>query len=117
MPQALRRPSPTQPLEAPGIPWDPGVERQALAPGEAAEPEAKLGASALYHRLRAQLLGEVLRHRQGAALPGLPGQAHQMHHRTTQRQLGALRQAYRRTQEAAAWRAYRVEVSARAEAA
>lgn len=64
------------------------------------------GISALYHRLRQQLLKEVLRHRQGSAHPGLVGDAHQMHRRTCQRQMGALRQAYRRTTEAAAWQAY-----------
>lgn len=78
----------------------------ALPPAPQAAPQPESGPAALYRRLREQLLQEVLRHRTSGVVQGLVGEAHRMHRRTCQRQLGALRQAYRRTQEAASWAAY-----------
>lgn len=78
----------------------------ALQPKPQAAPPPDAGPAALYQRLRQQLLQEVLRHRASGRVQGVVGEAHRMHRRTCQRQLGALRQAYRRTQEAAAWAAY-----------
>lgn len=60
----------------------------------------------LYLRLRSELLRTALHHRR--SLWGLPWQAehHRRDLRAAQRQMGALRQAYRRSREVSEWEAY-----------
>lgn len=64
-------------------------------------------ATQLYARLRGDLLRASTHHRRGANHPGFSTDIHRIHLRTCQRQLGALRQAYRRTQEAILWEEYK----------
>ncbi|MOA61431.1 hypothetical protein D3C78_1865720 [compost metagenome] len=52
-------------------------------------------------------------HRKAHRHPAMVGDHHRAHLMTTQRQLGALRQAYRRTQEAIAWERYKRQVEER----
>jgi hypothetical protein len=63
-------------------------------------------ALSLYSRLRGDMLRASLHHRRHSGHPGFSTDIHRSHLRTCQRQLGALRQAYRRTQEAIAWQQY-----------
>lgn len=60
----------------------------------------------LYSRLRGDLLRATRHHRRAEHHPGFSSDIHRSHLRTCQRQLGALRQAYRRTQEAIMWEEY-----------
>ncbi|MDB5095697.1 MAG: hypothetical protein JWM80_118 [Cyanobacteria bacterium RYN_339] len=60
----------------------------------------------LYGRLRGDMLRATQHHRRSSSHPGFSTDIHRSHLRTCQRQLGALRQAYRRTQEAIAWQQY-----------
>jgi hypothetical protein len=60
----------------------------------------------LYERLRGDMLRASMHHRRQGRHPGFSTDIHRSHLRTCQRQLGALRQAYRRTQEAIAWQQY-----------
>ena len=62
--------------------------------------------NSLYTQLRQDLLRASTHHRRSATHPGFATDIHRSHLRTTQRQLGALRQAYRRTQEALLWEQY-----------
>lgn len=66
-------------------------------------------ASLLYANLRRTYLSAAAHHRRAAAHPALLPDAHRIALANCQRQLGALRQAYRRTREAIAWRQYRGE--------
>ena len=61
----------------------------------------------LYASLRQELLKATAMHRKAHRHPAMVGDHHRAHLMTTQRQLGALRQAYRRTQEAIAWERYK----------
>ena len=70
----------------------------------------KLDASLMYRSLRRELLKATALHRHARRHPGIVGDHHQSHLVTTQRQLGALRQAYRRTQEAVAWEHFKRKV-------
>ena len=70
---------------------------------------SRTDATMLYHRLREDLLRTTVHHRRGAKHPGFSTDVHRSHLRTCQRQMGALRQAYRRTQEQIAWEAFRQE--------
>lgn len=63
-------------------------------------------AQALYRRLRGDLLRTATRHRRAVRHPDLVTDVHRSHLEICRRQLGALRQAYRRTCEAAAWNRY-----------
>lgn len=63
-------------------------------------------AHTLYGRLRGDLLRATRHHRRSAKHPGFSTDVHRVHLRTCQRQLGALRQAYRRTREALIWEQY-----------
>jgi hypothetical protein len=63
-------------------------------------------AHTLYSTLRGDLLRATGHHRRTGTHPGFSTDIHRVHMRTCQRQLGALRQAYRRTQEAIVWQAY-----------
>lgn len=60
----------------------------------------------LYRRLRDDLLRATRHHRTRAAHPGFATDIHRTHLDVCRRQLGALRQAYRRTRNAARWNAY-----------
>ena len=60
----------------------------------------------LYRRLRDDLLRATTHHRVRAAHPGYASDIHRTHLEVCRRQLGALRQAYRRTHQAARWNAY-----------
>lgn len=64
----------------------------------------------LYRELRQGLLRSAKHHRRAAGHPHLARDLHDSHLHTVQRKLGALRQAYRRTQEAIAWEHYRRSV-------
>ena len=64
-------------------------------------------AHSLYSRLRGDLLRATRHHRRTGTHPGFSTDIHRVHMRTCQRQLGALRQAYRRTQEAITWEEYK----------
>ncbi|MEB3198695.1 MAG: hypothetical protein VKP62_15975 [Candidatus Sericytochromatia bacterium] len=68
--------------------------------------ELDLQASALYRRLRRELLGAALHHRKAFHHPDLVTDMHRSYLDVYRRQLGALRQAYRRTREVAAWNRY-----------
>lgn len=72
----------------------------------------KVDARLLYRSLRRELLKATELHRHARRHPGIVGDHHQSHLVTCQRQLGALRQAYRRTQEAVAWERYKRAVEA-----
>ena len=61
----------------------------------------------LYQRLRQDLLRSARHHRRSMGHPAFATDLHESHLHTCQRQLGALRQAYRRTQETLAWEQYR----------
>ena len=67
----------------------------------------RLDARLMYKSLRRELLKATKLHRTARCHPGITGDHHQSHLATCQRQLGALRQAYRRTQEAVAWERYK----------
>jgi hypothetical protein len=67
---------------------------------------SKIEAHSLYARLRGDLLRATCHHRRTGTHPGFSTDIHRVHMRTCQRQLGALRQAYRRTQEAIVWQEY-----------
>ena len=67
----------------------------------------------LYASLRQELLKATAMHRRAHRHPAMVGDHHQSHLVTTQRQLGALRQAYRRTQEAIAWERYKRQLECR----
>jgi hypothetical protein len=64
----------------------------------------------LYTRLRGDLLKAAAHHRRARRSPHLIEDLHRTHLLTCQRQLGALRQAYRRTQEAIAWERFKREL-------
>jgi hypothetical protein len=70
----------------------------------------KVDAAMLYASLRKDLLKSASIHRRANRHPLIVGDHHQSHLVTCQRQLGALRQAYRRTQEAIAWERYKRSV-------
>lgn len=69
-------------------------------------------AGLLYARLRQELLYAAAHHRRSAAHPALVRETHRRELSNCQRQLGALRQAYRRTREAIAWRQFRAQQDA-----
>lgn len=58
-----------------------------------------------YRRLRGDLLRKTHRHRRATTPAGFATDIHQMHLDVFQRQLGALRQAWRRTNNATRWTA------------
>ncbi len=60
----------------------------------------------LYRRLRNDLLRATRHHRRHVAHPGFATDIHRTHLEVCRRQLGALRQAYRRTRNAARWNEY-----------
>jgi hypothetical protein len=60
----------------------------------------------LYSRLRQDLLKAAKHHRRAVLHPAFIGDLHARELVVCQRQLGALRQAYHRTQEAIAWETY-----------
>ena len=66
-------------------------------------------ATDLYRRLRGDLLRATAHHRTRAAHPGFATDVHRTHLDVCRRQLGALRQAWRRTSGAARWNAYATE--------
>lgn len=66
----------------------------------------------LYQRLRQDLLRSAKHHRKVMKYPTFATDLHESHLHTCQRQLGALRQAYRRTQEALAWEQYKRSIDA-----
>lgn len=66
----------------------------------------------LYTQLRKDLLRACRHHRRATKHPHLANDIHESYLSTCQRQLGALRQAYRRTQEAQAWEKYKQAVEA-----
>ena len=70
-------------------------------------------AHSLYGRLRSDLLRATGHHRRAGSHPGFSTDIHRVHLRTCQRQLGALRQAYRRTQEAILWEDYKRTLDAK----
>jgi hypothetical protein len=61
----------------------------------------------LYGRLRRDMLRATMHHRRAGGHPGFSTDIHRSHLRTCQRQLGALRQAYRRRLVVVAWEQYR----------
>lgn len=63
-------------------------------------------ATALYRRLRGDLLRATQHHRRAGRPAGFATDIHLTHLEVCRRQLGALRQAYRRTRNAARWNAY-----------
>ena len=67
----------------------------------------RVDANLLYASLRGELLRAARHHRNAQQHPHLARELHVGHLRNCQRQLGALRQAYRRTQEAVAWEQYK----------
>lgn len=68
----------------------------------APDPEAL----ALYRRLRGDLLRATHHHRRAATPTGFATDIHRTHLDVCQRQLGALRQAWRRTRSASRWNTY-----------
>lgn len=72
----------------------------------------RIDAAMLYATLRKDLLKAARVHRRAHRHPGIVGDHHKSHLATCQRQLGALRQAYRRTQEAVAWERYKRSLEA-----
>jgi hypothetical protein len=71
-------------------------------------------ATGLYARLRRDLLRSAAHHRRARRHQHVIEDVHRSHLLTCQRQLGALRQAYRRTQEAIAWERFKRELERRA---
>jgi hypothetical protein len=65
-----------------------------------------LAAHTLYRQLRGDLLRAATRHRRAVCHPDLLTDVHRSHLDVCRRQLGALRQAWRRTREAAEWNRY-----------
>lgn len=61
----------------------------------------------MYTQLRKDLLRASAHHRRAIGERMYAADIHRSYLRTCQRQLGALRQAYRRTQEAVAWERYK----------
>lgn len=80
---------------------------------KAHEVMTKTDSNVLYANLRKELLKTTAMHRKAHRHPAMVGDHHQSHLVTVQRQLGALRQAYRRTQEAVAWERYKRAVESR----
>lgn len=80
---------------------------------KAHEVMTKSETNVLYANLRKELLKTTALHRKAHRHPAMVGDHHQSHLVTVQRQLGALRQAYRRTQEAVAWDGYKRKVESR----
>jgi hypothetical protein len=65
-----------------------------------------LAARTMYRQLRSDLLRAATRHRRAVCHPDLLTDVHRSHLDVCRRQLGALRQAWRRTREACAWNRY-----------
>lgn len=63
-------------------------------------------AQVLYRRLRKELLQTASLHRRSQRHPDLAGDVHLSYLEISRRQLGALRQAYRRRREINAWNHY-----------
>lgn len=63
-------------------------------------------ARTLYQRLRKELLHNAALHRRSQQHPDLASDIHQSYLEISRRQLGALRQAYRRRREISAWNQY-----------
>lgn len=68
------------------------------------------GDGRLYRQLRRDMLRSAQHHRQRVGREGMLGELHARELAVCQRQLGALRQAYRRTCEAVAWESYKQAV-------
>lgn len=62
--------------------------------------------TSLYTRLRSDLLQAARHHRHAARHPGFATDIHASHLAVCRRQLGALRQAYHRTQAVTRWNDY-----------